>query len=441
MDIIKKDIDSLNAILSLTITEEDYASDVEKILKDYRKTVTVPGFRKGQVPMGMIKKQYGQAVKMDEVNKLIQNSINEYITNEKLELLGNPLPINQEEVDWNAKDFSLDFEIGLAPKFEVDLDKINVTHYDIVVSDDMANKQIEHIQKQYGKLISQEEVVEGVELTGSFENEEANIDFETTFNLDELKRKGDIKKFIGKKAGDSIVVKTKNLFTEGKTATIRHLGVAEEIAETIDVDVTFIIDEINTREEAELNQELFDKLFGKDEVTSKEELFEKIKTDGKVQFSQQGDQKLLDDLVEELITKTEFDLPAEFLQRWLQANAEEPITAEEAVEEYNNTEKGLRYQLIEGKLSQDNKLQPDFEELKDFAGEMIKAQMAQFGQLDPKPEDIEPIVMRVLSDQNELQRLHQQLVTKKMLDFLKENVKLTTKEVDFEQFAKEAYGA
>lgn len=441
MDITKKDIDSLNAILTLKITEEDYASGVEKILKDYRKTASIPGFRKGQVPMGMIKKQYGQAVKLDEVNKLIQNNINEYVANEKLELLGNPLPVNQENIDWDAKDFALDFEIGLAPKFEVDLDKINVTHYDIVVSDDMANKQIEHIQKQYGKLISQGEVAEGFELTGSFENEEANIDFETTFNLDELKRKGDIKKFVGKKVGDSVVVKTKNLFTEGKMATIRHLGVPEEIAETIDVDVTFVIDEINSREDAELDQDLFDKLFGKDVVKSKEELFDKIKTDGKVQFSQQSDQKLLDDLVEELITKTEFDLPAEFLQRWLQANAEEPITAEQAAEEYNNTEKGLRYQLIEGKLSQDNKLQPDFEELKDFAGGMVKAQMAQFGQLDPKPEDIEPIVMRVLSDQEELQRLHQQLVTKKMLDFLKENVKLKTKEVDFEQFAKEAYGA
>src|SRR5690554_5592588 len=185
MNITRKDIDSLNAILTVQISEEDYAGTVDRILKDYRKTANVPGFRKGHVPMGMIKKQYGQSVMLDEVNKLVQKSLNDYLTEEKLELLGQPLPVNQENIDWNSKDFTLEFELGLAPKFDVDLDKLDVTHYNIVVSDEMAEKQVEHIRKQYGKLVAKDQVEEGDEITGSFESEEADIDQEATISLDE----------------------------------------------------------------------------------------------------------------------------------------------------------------------------------------------------------------------------------------------------------------
>src|SRR5699024_8822240 len=213
-----KDIDSLNAILTIQIAEEDYAGTVSKTLNDYRKTANVPGFRKGHVPMGMIKKQYGKAVMLEEVNKLVQKSLNDYLVEEKLELLGQPLPINQDNIDWDGKDFSLDFELGLSPEFEVDLEALEVPHFNIEVSDEMAQKQVEHIRKQYGKLISKDEVGEEDEITGSFELEQANIDNEATFSLNELKRKTDIKKFVGKKVGDKITLKTKNLFADGKEA-------------------------------------------------------------------------------------------------------------------------------------------------------------------------------------------------------------------------------
>ena len=441
MNITRKDIDSLNAVLTVQISEDDYAGTVDKILKDYRKTANVPGFRKGHVPMGMIKKQYGQSVMLDEVNKLVQKSLNDYLTEEKVELLGQPLPVNQENIDWNGKDFSLDFELGLVPEFKVELDKLKVTHYEIVVSDEMASKQVDHIRKQYGKLISKDKVSEGDEVTGSFESEQAGIDQETTFSLEELKRKGDVTKLVGKKVGDSVVLKTKNLFVDGKEATINHLGVSTDIAETLDVEVTFVIDEINTRELAELNQDLFDKIFAEGEVKSEEELVAKIKEDGKKQFAQQSDQKLLDDIVESLLENTKIELPEEFLKRWIQASAEEKMTEEEAAEEFKRSEKGLLYQLVEGAITKENELSPDFEEIKEFAGEMVKMQMAQFGPTTPTKEDLDPIVMRVLSNQEELERIHQQLVTKKLLDFFKENAKLKTKEVNFEEFVKEAYEA
>src|SRR5690625_2009350 len=144
MNITRKDIDSLNAVLTVQISEDDYAGAVEKILKDYRKTANVPGFRKGHVPMGMIKKQYGQSVMLDEVNKLVQKSLNDYLTEEKIELLGQPLPVNQESVDWSAKDFSFDFELGLAPKFEVNLDNIDLNNLLIDDIVEMEDKNVVH---------------------------------------------------------------------------------------------------------------------------------------------------------------------------------------------------------------------------------------------------------------------------------------------------------
>src|SRR5690625_600712 len=152
MNITRKDIDSLNAVLTVQISEDDYAGAVEKILKDYRKTANVPGFRKGHVPMGMIKKQYGQSVMLDEVNKLVQKSLNDYLTEERIELLGQTLPVNQESVDWSAKDFSFYFELGLAPKFEVNLDNRDVTHFQIVVSDEIGRASCrERVYKSVAK--------------------------------------------------------------------------------------------------------------------------------------------------------------------------------------------------------------------------------------------------------------------------------------------------
>ncbi|MBH14067.1 MAG: trigger factor, partial [Leeuwenhoekiella sp.] len=186
-------------------------------------------------------------------------------------------------------------------------------------------------------------------------------------------------------------------------------------------------------------QDLFDKLYGPGVITSVTELKEKIKEEGENQFKQQSDQQLLNDVTERLIENTEFDLPAEFLKKWIQRSGEKELTFEEAVEEYERSEKGLRYQLIEGKIIADNELQITFEEIKAYAKEMIKAQMAQFGQNDPKDEELEGIAARILSNQDEVKRLSEQLMNKKLLDFFKENVKLKEKEVTFDEFVKEVY--
>ncbi len=439
MNITKKDIDSLNAVLTIEINQEDYQEKVDKILKNYRKTANIPGFRKGHVPLALIKKQYGKAVLLDEVNKLLQDTVHNYLVEEKLEVLGNPLPKNEEAINWEEPNFSFEFELGMAPTFEVDLKKNPVTHYKIVADDKMIENQVKAIQNQYGKLITKDTVEKGDEITGVFTNEEKEIHKETTLSLESIKGKSQLKALLGAKVGETVILKTKGLFGDDHDNQ-KYLGVSHDDAHGLDVEVSFEIKEINKREPAQLNQELFDKLFGKDVVTSEKELRQKIKEDAERQFVQQSDQKLMNDIVEMLIKKTKFDLPDAFLQRWIQVSGKEPLTEEEAKIEYEKSIKGLRYQLIEGKLITDNNLQVTFDELKEYTANLIKAQMAQYGNLNPSQEELDGIVARIMANKDEVKRLSEQLQSQKMLTFFKENAKLKTKEVTMEKFVKEAYG-
>ncbi|MEY8847915.1 trigger factor [Psychroserpens sp. XS_ASV72] len=440
MNITRENIDALNAVVKVDIAKEDYSDKVEKILSDYRKSANIPGFRKGHVPMGMVKKQYGKAVLVDEVNKLLQEALGKYLTEEKLDVLGNPLPKPQEDLDWDADSFSFEFELGLAPDFEVDLkSKKPITHYNIVADDKMIDNQVEHIRKQYGKIISQDTVAKDSEITGVFENEEKGINNTTTITLDKFKGKSTEKQFVGAKVGDVITLKTKGLFNDDHDL-MTYLKVSHDNAHGLDIEVNFTINEINTRELADLDQELFDKLFGKGNVTSVTELKEKIKVDSEKQFAQQGDQKLLNDVTEYLVDNTKFELPAEFLQKWMQTAGEETMDAEQAKEEYEKSEKSMRYQLIEGKLIEKYDLQVNFEDLKAHAKDMIKAQMAQFGQMNPSDEELEGIASRVLSNKDEVKRMSEQLMSQKLLNLYKSEANLKTKKITYDDFVKEFYG-
>jgi len=440
MNITRENIDALNAVVKVEIVKEDYNDKVEKILVDYRKTANIPGFRKGQVPMGMVKKQYGKAVLVDEVNKLLQDALNKYLTEEKLDVLGQPLPKQQDEINWESDSFAFEFELGLAPEFSVDLkSKKAITHYNIVADDKMIDEQVERIQKQYGKIVSETEVKKDSEITGTFKNEEKEIDNTVTITLDKFKGKATEKKFIGAKVGDVITLKTKGLY-EDDHELMNALKIQHDDAHGLDIEVTFTITEINSRELADLDQELFDKLFGKDVVKSASELKAKIKEDAEKQFVQQSDQKLLNDVTEYLVDNTKFDLPAEFLTKWMQVAGEKEMDEATAKEEYEKSEKSLRYQLIEGKLMSDNDLKVDFEDVKTNAKNMIKMQMAQFGQLNPSEKELDDIAARVLGNQEEVRRISEQVVSQKLLDLYKEKANIKTKEMSYEAFVKEVYG-
>jgi len=440
MNITRNNVDALNAVVTVEVSKADYAPKVEKVLVDYRKNAAIPGFRKGAVPMSLIQKQYGKAVLLEEVNKVLQENLNRYLQEEKLDILGNPLPVVTDSFNWDAEDFKFDFELGLAPTFSVDLAaKNDVVQYKIIADDTMLNAQVARIQKQYGKIVSADVVAEGNDVSGIFTNEEKGINNRTTLDMELFADSKTAKLFLGKKVGDVVTLKTKGLFNDDHKL-MDVLAIGHDDVHGLDIEVTFTIDEVVASEPAELNQELFDKLFGPGVVNSLEELKAKIKEDAEQQFEQQANQKFLNDVTESLIANTKFDLPAAFLKKWIQTAGENPLTAEQAEEEYAKSENGLRYQLIEGKVMADNNLQITFEELKDFTSGLIKKQMAQFGQMNPTDEDVQGIVARVMSNQDEVKRLSEQVMSEKMLNLYKEKVKAKTKEVNYEEFIKAMYG-
>jgi trigger factor len=440
MNITRNNVDALNAIVTVEVAKNDYAEKVNKVLADYRKNAAIKGFRKGTVPMSLIQKQYGKAILLEEVNKLLQDNLNKYLVAEKLDILGNPLPKVTEDFNWDVEDYKFEFELGLAPEFTVDLAaKNNLVQYKIVADDKMLNDQIARIQKQYGKLIAKDTVEEGNDVSGFFTNEEKGINNRTTLSLDTFADKKTAKSFIGKKVGDVVTLKTKGLFDDDHKL-MDVLAIGHDDVHGLDIEVTFTIDEVVGHELATLDQELFDKLFGPKVVTSVAELKAKIKEDAEQQFKQQADQKFLNDVTESLIATTKFDLPASFLKKWIQTAGENPMSPEEAEAEYNKSEHGLRYQLIEGKVMADNNLQITFEELKDYTSNVIKKQMAQFGQMNPTDEDVQGIVARVMANQDEVKRLSEQVMSEKMLNLFKDKVKAKTKEVSYDDFIKAMYG-
>jgi trigger factor len=218
-----------------------------------------------------------------------------------------------------------------------------------------------------------------------------------------------------------------------------YLKVDRDTSNTLDIQVTFTISEVNTRELADLDQELFDKLFGAGVVTSVTELRAKITEDAEKKFVQQADQKFLNDVTEYLVENTNFDLPVKFLQKWIQTAGETELDEHQAKEEFEKSEKSMRYQLIESKLVVDNNLQVNFEDLKAYTSEMIKAQMAQYGQMNPTEKEIDDIVARVLSNQDEVKRISEQLTSQKLLDFYKENTNFKDKKLTYETFIEKVY--
>ena len=441
MQITRKDLDALNSTLTITLEQNDFAEKVLKVLNDYRKNANIPGFRKGHVPMGMIKKQYETPVTADEVNKILQENLNKYINDEKLELLGNPLPKMQEEINWKADTLDFDFELGLSPQFEVKLKgKKAVTYFQIEADKKMIDEQLSHIQKQYGKLESFLKVTKGTELSVEIKNEEAAIDTSPVIEFDQIKGKKNIQSFSEAIIGDTLELKTKNLFTE-ESAAARAFGVTVTQLDELPKSVTLTIKEINKRILANLDQELFDKLYEAGTVNTVTELKAKVKEGIEKQFESQSEQKLLNDITESLIKNTKFDLPKEFLIKWLQNSGEKPLTEEDAREEYEKSEKGIRYQLIEGSIIKEQNLQIKFEELQSFAKDLIKQQMAQYGQTVPEEKELNDIAARIFTNQEETKRLSDQLMSKKLLNFFKENAGIKTKKVNYTAFVKEAYGS
>jgi len=440
MDIKRVAIDAVTETIVMTVVHMDYKGQVAKRINEKMPLATVKGFRKGAVPKDLVEKQYGKAIKQEEVQKVVDLALERFVQSERLNLLGTTLPKVNEDFSWDAEELVFEYEIGLVPNFELDLEaKNDIVKYVVSADDKLIEGQVERIQKQFGKAIPQDVVVAGADLTGTFTNEEKGINNTTTISLDMFKDKATADKFIGKKVGDVVTVNTKDLF-EDAHQLMDVMKVGHDDVHELAVDVDFTIEAINTTDLAELNQELFDKLFGAGTVASLDELKAKIKEDAESQFATQADQKLLADVTEFLISSTKFDLPSEFLKKWLQTVGEKKLSPEEAEVEYARSERGLRFQLIEGRAMAQSDIKITFEDLKTFTTKNIRQQMAQFGQTNPTDEEVQGIVARVLSNQEEVKRLSDQVVAEKLLELFKEKANPTTKEVTYDEFIAASYG-
>ena len=440
MEIKRIAIDAVNEIIEMTVVHMDYKGQVAKRINEKMPLATVKGFRKGAVPKDLVAKQYGKPIKIEEVQKVVDLALERFIVSERLNLLGTPIPVENENFSWDNEEMVFQFEIGLAPNFDLDLEpKTEIIKYNVIADEKLIDGQLKRIQKQFGTAIHQDEITENSDIKGTFSNAGNNINKTTEITLDLFKDKAAAKKFIGQKPGDVVVLNTKGLFNDDHQL-MDYVGVHHDDVHGLAIDVEFTIESIKGTELANFDQELFDKLFGEGKIASLDELKAKIKEDAEVQFAVQSQEKLYRDVQEALIDNTKFDLPAQFLKKWLQNAGEKQLSEAEAEIEYNRSEKGLRFQMIEGKAMAQTDLKVTFEDLKSFTTNLIRQQMAQFGQANASDQEIEGIVAKVLSNQEEVKRLSQEVVKEKMLQVFVEKANPTPKEVTYDQFVAAMYG-
>lgn len=450
MNVIRENVDALNAVLKVQIAPEDYQGKVEEALEDYRKRANIPGFRKGKVPMGLVKKQYGKGVLAEELNKTVNEALYNYLNAEKVEILGNPIPKYDAEVkgDWdNPSDFEFQYEIGLTPEFEIKLSGRNKFDYVKVKTDDkLVDQQIDDLRRRYGKLIAGEEVTgtelvlgQFVELDENGEIKEGGVMNSSTVSIEFVEDKATLKELKGKKVGDKLVVDPAKL-AKGEADLAAMLGVTKEDLPNLNDKFQFTINEIRKMEMAELNQELFDKLFGEGEVKSEAEMRERISNDMNGMFDGDSDRLFTRKVYDHLIEKTEMALPDEFLKRWIKMSNQKEITDEQIEAEYDEYAKGLRWQLIQGKLFKDNEVKINPDEALEFTKSLLVSQYAQYGIPAPEDNELTESARKVLANQEEANRVYDMLAERKLTELFKGIVKLNEKEVSYDEFVKLAQG-
>lgn len=446
MEVTRQDVDSLNALLTVKVKAEDYQEKVNSTLEGYRKQANIPGFRKGKVPMGIIKKQYGRAVLAEELNKLVSENLHQYIQEQNLDILGNPLPKTDDDVKGDfdkPSDFEFTYEIGLSPEIDIKLSGRNKFEYTKVKIDgELIEKQMNDLRRRYGKLASVDTVGEKdmvlgqfVELDESGDIKEGGILHSSTISMEFIEDKKAIKGLLKKKVGDKVVLDPYKV-SKGGSDTASMLGIKEDELENISNSFEFTINDVKQMELAELNQELFDKLFGEGTVSSEEEMKAKIVEDLEKMFSADSDKILARRVTNDLIKKTEIELPNEFLKRWIQASQKEPISLEDIEKDYENYAKGIRWQLIQNEIFKKNDIKVTQQETIDYTKGLLVNQYAQYGIPAPEDKELSASAMQVLSNREEAQRISDMLAEEKLLDYYKNTVKLAEKEVSYDDFMK-----
>lgn len=441
MNISKKEIDNLNAEIVISLGPSDYEQKVTDAIKKVQRSANMPGFRPGKVPSGLIKKQYGTSILVEEINKLLNETLHKYITENNIEILGNPLPKEDKSVDFQTqKDFSFTYELGLAPKFDFKLDNSHsFTYKKVKVDEELVEKYLKDVRRNYGKSVNPEVAgekdvlfVDIVELDAQGTIIPGGIFKSTSVGIDRLKNETIKPKLIGLKKEDKLVVNVNELYDTALDKSI-SLGIDKEAAESFNSNIQITVKNIARLEDAELNQELFDKLYGAGKINSAEEFKNKITEELGMMFNQDSDRDLRKEIEKTLVSKLNLQLPDAFLKRWLMAVNEKPLTEEQIESEYPEYASSMKWRIIESKIIKDNDIQVTPEEAAEEARGFIRAEYARYGQA-PNEQDVNKIAYDLLKKEKEAQKIFENLYTKKVLDLIKNNCKLDSKEVSYNEF-------
>jgi trigger factor len=446
MNITRENIDDLNAVLKVEITKPDYEEKVEHVLRDYRKKANIKGFRPGMVPIGLVRKMYGRAVQIDEINKVVTENIQKYIADEKIQILGDPLPRSDEQelIDFDTQEnFTFSFELGISPVFDIKLTKKNkVNRYDILVDEKMKNDYIENYTRRFGDLrnetkTEEKDVIKG-KLIAIDENgnpvPEGHATESASLSIDVIQDKKIKKLFTGKAINDTVDFDIKKAFpNDSEVAGL--LQIKKEEAERIEGNFRFTINEISRFHPAELGQELYDKIYGEGVVNSEEDFMNKIEDEIALSLRRETEYRLSIDIKALALDKTEFSLPEDFLKKWL-LRVNENTTAEQIENDFDNFRKDLRWQLIRNKVARDNEIKITEEELLAEASNITRVQFRQYGLYYATDEQITNYARETLKREEDAKRIADKILEEKAIHLLEDMVKIDSKSITIDEFNK-----
>jgi len=446
MNIVRKDLDLNNAIVTLSIEKADYTENVDKKLRETRKKANIPGFRPGMVPAGLIKKMYGKQMVAEEINKMVSDQLYNYIRENNVNLLGEPLPnvTEQKVIDFDTQeDFEFVFDLGIAPEFEVELTKKDkVKFYTITVSDEMIENQVKSYTGRYGKYI-QEEVVEEkdmlkgelLEMADGKVNESGIKVQDATLTAAYMKDDAQKALFVGAKKGDIITFNPTKAF-ESEAEVSSMLKISKDAAKDVVADFQLKIESITRYHESAIDQELFDKVYGDGVVKTEEEFRAKIKENIQENLNADSEYKFGIDAQKVLVDKyNELVFPDAFLKRWV-LSSNENITSETLEEDFPKMIENLKWQLIKNKLEKTNDVKVDKDDIDAYARKMAKAQFAQYGMIGMDDEIIANYAKDMMKKEETLRNIMEKVAEEKVLAAIKGSVKLENKEITIEEFNK-----
>lgn len=445
MEITLDKKNNTEGLIKIKLTAGDYQPHVEEKVKDYARKANIKGFRPGKVPSGVIRKMFGKSILVDEINHLLSHKLSDYIKENNLKVLGDPLPNvdKQRDIDWdNQKDFEFEYQIGMVDDFTYDLSsKVKVKSYVIEVDDKIINETLTDLRKRFGKVSYPETSEAGHNLFGEIRAKEQPEGQEIktehgSISIDDVSKK-EQKKFIGLKKDDEVEFEISKLFDdESKVADL--LAISNEEASKVKGTYVFKVSSVTRIEPAEINQELFDRVFGKDAVTTEAAFIEKIRETITENYKRETDHFLEHHIEDHFVDTTKMNLPDEFLKTWLKKSSEGKVTDEVLAEEFESYKRGLKWDLVKNKIAEDNKITVEAEEVRQKAKDLIISQFGGQAFAEQIQDRIDAIADNYLSNENgqQFMRIYNQLRNKKIIDFITQNITLTEKKVSLDEFRK-----